>query len=33
MHMLYDFLTSNEFRLQIEEIVEGFIQMQSDLES
>ena len=31
MHMLYDFLTSNEFRLQIEAIVEGFSQMQEDL--
>lgn len=31
MHMLYDFLTSNEFRLQIEAIVEGFSQMQDDL--
>lgn len=31
MGMLYDFLTSNEFRLQIEGIVEGFSQMQSDL--
>ena len=33
MGMLYDFLTSNEFRLQIEAIVEGFTQMRSDLES
>ncbi|MES9885586.1 MAG: DUF2130 domain-containing protein [Candidatus Sedimenticola sp. 6PFRAG1] len=33
MGMLYDFLTSNEFRLQIEAIVEGFTQMQSDLDS
>ncbi|MCB0538847.1 MULTISPECIES: DUF2130 domain-containing protein [Flavobacteriaceae] len=33
MSMLYDFLTSNEFRLQIEAIVEGFTQMQSDLET
>lgn len=33
MSMLYDFLTSNEFRLQIEAIVEGFTQMQTDLES
>jgi len=33
MVMLYDFLTSNEFRLQIEAIVEGFTQMHSDLES
>ena len=32
MSMLYDFLTSNEFRLQIEAIVEGFTQMKSDLE-
>jgi hypothetical protein len=29
--MLYDFLISNEFRLQVEAIVEGFTQMQSDL--
>ncbi len=27
MHMLYDFLTSNTFRMQIEAIVEGFTQM------
>ena len=33
MIMLYDFLTSNEFRLQIEGIVEGFTQMQIDLNS
>ena len=33
MGMLYDFLTSNEFRLQIEAIVEGFTQMKTDLES
>jgi len=33
MIMLYDFLTSNEFRLQIEAIVEGFTQMQTDLDS
>lgn len=33
MGMLYDFLTSNEFRLQIEAIVEGFTQMKIDLES
>ncbi len=33
MTMLYDFLTSNEFRLQIEAIVEGFTQMKTDLES
>ena len=29
--MLYDFLISNEFRLQVEAIVEGFTQMQADL--
>lgn len=33
MGMLYDFLTSNEFKLQIEGIVEGFTQMKTDLES
>jgi len=33
MEMLYDFLTSNEFRMQIEAIVEGFTQMQTDLDS
>jgi hypothetical protein len=33
MEMLYDFLTSNEFRLQMEGITEGFTQMQSDLSS
>jgi len=33
MQMLYDYLTSNEFKLQIEGIVEGFSQMQSDLEA
>ena len=32
MTMLYDFLTSNEFRLQIEGIVDGFTQMKQDLE-
>jgi len=32
MVMLYDFLTGNEFRLQIEAIVEGFTQMKIDLE-
>ena len=32
MNMLYDFLTSNEFRLQVEAIVGGFAQMKSDLE-
>lgn len=33
MHMLYDFLTSNTFRMQVEAIVEGFTQMKNDLES
>jgi hypothetical protein len=33
MEMLYNFLTSNEFRLQVEGIVEGFTLMQGDLES
>jgi hypothetical protein len=33
MAMLYDYLTSNEFRMQIESIVEGFTQMKTDLES
>lgn len=33
MGMLYDFLTSNEFRLQVEAIVEGFTQLQQDMES
>lgn len=33
MGMLYDFLTGNEFRMQIEAIVEGFSQMKSDLET
>lgn len=31
MELLYSFLTSNEFRLQMEGIVEGFTQMQTDL--
>jgi hypothetical protein len=31
MVMLYDFLTSNEFKLQMEGIVEGFSQMNEDL--
>jgi hypothetical protein len=31
MEMLYAYLTSNEFRLQVEAIVEGFTQMQLDL--
>ncbi|MCH8234280.1 MAG: DUF2130 domain-containing protein [Bacteroidetes bacterium] len=33
MHMLYDYLTSNTFSMQIEAIVDGFSQMKSDLES
>lgn len=33
MSLLYDFLTSNTFRMQIEAIVEGFSQMQLDLDS
>ena len=33
MGMIYDYLTGNEFRLQVEAIVEGFTQMQADLES
>lgn len=33
MTMLYDFLTSNTFRMQIEAIVEGFTTMKNDLES
>ncbi|WP_296317613.1 DUF2130 domain-containing protein [Winogradskyella sp. UBA3174] len=32
MEMLYDFLTSNEFRLQMEGVVEGFTQMDIDLQ-
>ncbi|CAK8716808.1 MAG: hypothetical protein CDV28_12529 [Candidatus Electronema aureum] len=31
MNMIYTYLTSNEFKLQIEAIVEGFSQMQADL--
>ncbi|MBW2560331.1 MAG: DUF2130 domain-containing protein [Deltaproteobacteria bacterium] len=33
MGMIYDYLTGNEFRLQVEAIVEGFTQMRTDLES
>ena len=33
MHLLYDYLTGNTFRLQVEAIVEGFTQMRADLES
>jgi len=32
MAMLYEFLQSNEFRLQVEAIVEGFTQMKTDLD-
>ncbi len=32
MEMMYHFLTSNEFKLYIEGIVEGFTQMQDDLQ-
>lgn len=31
MVMLYDYLTSNEFRMRFEAIIEGFVQMQQDL--
>lgn len=33
MSILYSYLTSNEFRMQVEAIVEGFTHMQSDLDS
>ncbi len=33
MSLLYDFLTGNEFRMQVEAIVEGFTQMQTDLDT
>mgnify|MGYP003638248199 FL=1 len=33
MHMLYDFLTSNTFRMQVEAIVEGFTAMKTGLDS
>lgn len=33
MHMLYDFLTSTTFRMQVEAIVEGFTYMRTSLES
>jgi hypothetical protein len=33
MHLLYDFLTSSTFRMQVEAIVEGFSQMKADLDS
>jgi hypothetical protein len=33
IHLLYDFLTSNQFRMQVEAIVEGFSQLKNDLET
>jgi hypothetical protein len=33
MHLLYDYLTSNTFRMQVEAIVEGFSQMKVALDS
>lgn len=33
MTMLYDYLTSNTFKMQVEAIVEGFTQMKTDLDS
>ncbi|OFX23453.1 MAG: hypothetical protein A2033_12025, partial [Bacteroidetes bacterium GWA2_31_9] len=33
MHMLYDYLTNNTFRMQVEAIVEGFTQMKIALDS
>ena len=33
MQMLYDYLTSNQFRMQIEAIVEGFTSMKTALDS
>lgn len=33
MHMLYDYLTSNTFRMQVEAIVEGFSSMKNALEA
>lgn len=33
MSLLYDFLTSNEFRLQIEGMIEGFTAMKTDLDA
>jgi hypothetical protein len=32
MSMVYDYVTSDEYRLQVEAIVEGFTQMQTDLD-
>ncbi len=33
MHMLYDYLISTNFRMQVEAIVEGFSQLKADLDS
>ncbi|MBT8047389.1 MAG: DUF2130 domain-containing protein [Xanthomonadales bacterium] len=33
MSMVYDYVTSDEYRLQVEAIVEGFTQMKSDLDT
>ncbi len=33
MEMIYDFFTGNEFKMQVESIVEAFTQMQTDLNS
>lgn len=33
MSLLYEFLISNEFKMQIEAIVEAFVTMQRDLDS
>ena len=33
MHMLYDFLTGNAFRMQVDAIVEGFSQLKIDLDT
>lgn len=33
MNMLYNFLTGNEFKNQVEAIVEGFVQMKNDLDT
>jgi len=32
MHMLYDYLTGNEFKMQVEAIVEGLSQMKTDMD-
>ena len=33
MSLLYDYLTGNAFRMQVEAIVEGFSQMKTDLDT